>query len=294
MGELAALAAALCWAGGFVILRRIAGSIHSLQLNAVRLWAPAVMMPVGMFAFGLQHEFLSLGWENFAAMMGSVVLGIGLGDTLLFTIMRVIGVTRSYTIGATAPMFGLVYAVVLLGEEITLLAALGTGIIIGGGILVTVRRASDGGEAIASGRVYWRAVVIAVGIAMMWGLDFTLLKIGIGDLPPIVANSFRMPFAAIAIGILAWRSVGRILPLEMTPRHRAVALLSGAVGLGAGSMFFLTSIQLLGAARAGAIGAISPVFAMMLAVAFLGERQGRLTVLGTLLAVAGVGVLSFS
>ena len=294
MGELSALAAALCWAGGFVALRGIAGSYHSVQLNAMRLWAPAVMMPTGMFALGLQDDFLALGWQNFTAMAGSVVMGIGLGDTLLFTIMRLIGVTRSYTIGATAPMFGLAYAVVLLGEDITPLTVLGTSIIIGGGILVTVRTTSVGGDVIVSGRLYWRAVAIAVGITMMWGLDFTLLKIGIGDVAPIVANSFRMPIAAIAIGLLAWRTTGRIIPLDMTPRHQAVAVLSGAIGLGVGSIFFLTAIQTLGAGRAGAIGAVSPVFAMMLAVAFLRERPGGLAVLGTSLAVAGVAVLSLS
>jgi drug/metabolite transporter (DMT)-like permease len=292
LGELAALAAALCWAGGFVALRGIAGSFPSLQLNAIRLWAPAVMMPAGMFAFGLHGEFLKLEWHNFAAMAGSVVLGIGLGDTLLFGIMRLIGVTRSYTIGATAPMFGLVYAAVLLGEDFAPLAVFGTGIIIAGGILVTVHRASGDGDSITSGRAYWRAVVIAVGIAMMWGLDFTLLKIGIGDLPPVVANSFRMPAAALAIGLVAWKSAGRIIPRAMTHRDRAVAVLSGAVGLGAGSMFFLTAIQTLGAGRAGAIGAVSPVFAMMLAAVFLRERPGWLTVVGTFLAVAGVTVLS--
>ena len=243
MGELAALAAALCWAAGFVALRGIAGSFPSLQLNAIRLWAPAVIMPVGMFAFGLQGEFLKLGWHNFAAMAGSVVLGIGLGETLLFGIMRLIGVTRSYTIASTAPMFGLVYAVV---------------------------------------------------IAMMWGLDFTLLKTGIGDLPPVVANSFRMPAAAIAIGLLAWKSAGRLVPMTMTNHDRAIAVLSGAIGLGAGSIFFLSAIQTLGAGRAGAIGAVSPVLAMMLAVAFLKQRPGWLTASGTFLAVAGVAVLSLT
>jgi O-acetylserine/cysteine efflux transporter len=129
---------------------------------------------------------------------------------------------------------------------------------------------------------------------MMWGLDFTLLKIGIGDLPPVVANSFRMPAAALAIGLVAWKSAGRIIPRAMTHRDRAVAVLSGAVGLGAGSMFFLTAIQTLGAGRAGAIGAVSPVFAMMLAAVFLRERPGWLTVVGTFVAVAGVTVLSLT
>lgn len=294
MGEFAVLAAALSSAGGLVILRRVAGSFHSLQLNALRLWAPALMMPLGMFAFGLQDEFLDLEWRNFAAMMASVVLGPGLGDTLLFTIMRQIGVTRSFTIGATAPMFGLVYAAVLLGENITALAVLGTGVIIVGAILVTLRRASVPVDAIATGRIYWRAIAIAIGIAMLWGLEFTLLKVGLGDVHPVVANSFRLPFAALAIGLLVWRTTGRIVPPGMTPRDRASTLLSGALQLGVASVFFLTGIQAIGVARAGAIGATSPVFAMLLAVAFLAERPGRLTLLGTLLAVTGVGLLSLS
>jgi drug/metabolite transporter, DME family len=294
LGELAVLAAALSSASGLVILRGAAGSFHSLQLNALRLWAPALMMPVAMFAFGLQGEFLDLGWKNFAAMVASVALGPGLGDTLLFMIMRQIGVTRSFTIGATAPMFGLVYAAVLLGEDITPLAILGTVVIIGGAILVTVRRASGPDQTIASGRVYWRAIAIAVAIAMMWGLEFTLLKVGLGDVHPVVANSFRLPFAAIAIGVVVWRSTGRIVPRGMTLRDRSATLLSGALQLGVASVFFLTGIQAIGVGRAGAIGATSPVFAMLLAVAFLAERPGRLTVLGTLLAVAGVGLLSLS
>ena len=294
MGEFAVLAAALSSAGGLVILRRVAGSFHSLQLNALRLWAPALMMPLGMFAFGLQDEFLDLEWRNFAAMMASVVLGPGLGDTLLFTIMRQIGVTRSFTIGATAPMFGLVYAAVLLGENITALAVLGTGVIIVGAILVTLRRASVPVDAIATGRIYWRAIAIAIGIAMLWGLEVTLLKVGLGDVHPVVANSFRLRFAALAIGLLVWRTTGRIVPPGMTPRDRASTLLSGALQLGVASVFFLTGIQAIGVARAGAIGATSPVFAMLLAVAFLAERPGRLTLLGTLLAVTGVGLLSLS
>ena len=145
MGELLALIAAFCWAVGFVVLRRVAGSFHVLQLNAMRLWGPALMMPVGVFLLGIQDQYRQLEWMNYAAMTGSVLLGIGLGDSLLFVVMRSIGVVRSYSIGATAPMFGLVYAVVLLGEEVTPMAVLGTAVIIGGGILVTIRSATAGG-----------------------------------------------------------------------------------------------------------------------------------------------------
>jgi drug/metabolite transporter (DMT)-like permease len=294
MGLLAALVAAFFWAVGFVMLRRVSGTFHVLQLNAIRLWAPALMMPVGVFLLGIQEQFLQLEWHNYAAMTGSVLLGIGLGDSLLFVVMRSIGVVRSYTIGATAPMFGLAYAVVLLGEEVTPAAVLGTAVIILGGILVTIRSATSGPGTPLSGRAYWRGIAIAVLIAMMWGADFVLLRIGIGDLNPIVSNSFRMPLAAIAIGILAWRVGGRVVPVGMSSRHRIVAVISGGIGLGGGSIFFLSAIQTLGAARAGAIAAVSPVFAILLAAVILGERPGWMAAVGTVMAVTGVILLNSS
>ncbi|MDP6348366.1 MAG: DMT family transporter [Chloroflexota bacterium] len=294
MGELLALIAAFCWAVGFVVLRRVAGSFHVLQLNAMRLWGPALMMPVGVFLLGIQDQYRQLEWMNYAAMTGSVLLGIGLGDSLLFVVMRSIGVVRSYSIGATAPMFGLVYAVVLLGEEVTPMAVLGTAVIIGGGILVTIRSATAGRDAMLSGRAYWRGVAVAVAIAMMWGADFVMLKIGVGDLNPIVSNSFRMPLAAISISLLAWRVRGRVVPIEMTSRHRVVAVISGTIGLGAGSIFFLSAIQTLGAARAGALAAVSPVFTILLAAVILRERPGWMAAVGTVMAVTGIVLLSTS
>jgi len=292
VGELFALIAAFCWAAGFVILRRVSGSFHVLQLNAMRLWGPALMMPVGVFLLGIQDQYLRLEWTNYAAMAGSVLLGIGVGDSLLFVVMRSIGVVRSYTIGATAPMFGLVYAVVLLGEEVTPAAVLGTAVIILGGILVTIRSATAGRDATLSGRAYWRGIAVAVAIAMMWGGDFVLLKIGVGDLNPIVSNSFRMPLAAISIAFLAWRVRGRVVPTDMTSRYRAVAVISGTIGLGGGSIFFLSAIQMLGAARAGALAAVSPVFTIFLAAIILRERPGWMAAAGTSLAVTGVILLS--
>ena len=292
MGEIAALIAAFFWAAGFVILRSVAGSFNVLQLNAIRLWAPAAIMPIGLFLLGIQTQFLELDWVNYTAMAGSVLLGIGLGDSLLFMIMRTIGVVRSYTIGATAPLFGLAYAVVLLGEQVTVPVVAGTLVIIAGGVLVTIRPASFGDNAPLSGRMYWRGIFIAFLIAMMWGADFVLLKIGIGDLNPIVSNSFRMPLAAIFMSLVAWRVRGRIVPVEMTSRQRLVGMLSGAVGLGGGSIFFLMAIQTLGAGRSGAIAAVSPVFASLLAVVFLREQPGWMAAVGTLLAVGGVVLLS--
>ena len=123
---------------------------------------------------------------------------------------------------------------------------------------------------------------------MMWGIDIILLKIGAGDAHPFVANSFRMPFAAAMMMAFAWRVSGQFPLLRVNRQTATILALSGLLGLTAGSFLFLWSIQEIGAARTGALGAFSPVFAMVLAVLFLRERPGWKAILGTIAATGGV------
>ncbi len=218
--------------------------------------------------------------------------GVGAGDILLFRAMRTVGLIRSYSIGGTFPLFGLFYAAILLGESVGGLAIAGTIFIVIGGALVSARSATDEPIAATSRWAYRRGLGLALIVAMLWGIDLVLLKIGVGDAHPIVANSFRMPFAAVALTAFAWRVSGEFPLLRVSPRVAATLLLSGLLGLTAGSMLYLFSIQEIGAARTGALGAVSPVFAMILAVAVLRERPGWKAILGTLVATGGVVLIT--
>ena len=257
-------------------------------MNSVRLLTPALVTPVLMFAFGMQGEFLEMRWQNFAALAASVATGVGAGDVLLFRAMRTVGLVRSYTIGGTFPLFALFFAALLLGEEIGGFAIAGTLLIVAGGALVSTRSTAEEQVPHASRWQYRRGLALSLVVAMLWGIDIILLKVGVGDTHPFVANSFRMPFAAVVMTAFGWRVSGEFPLLRVNPRAAAPLVLSGLLGLTAGSVLFLSSIQQIGAARTGALGAFSPVFAMILAVAFLRERPGWKAILGTLAATGGV------
>ena len=87
MGELAGLGAAFTWALAVTLIRMAPPSTPLFQMNSIRLLTPAVVMPVLMFAFGMQAEFLEMRWQNLAALAASVVTGVGAGDVLLFRAM---------------------------------------------------------------------------------------------------------------------------------------------------------------------------------------------------------------
>ena len=288
MGELAGLGAAFTWALAVTLIRMAPPSTPLFQMNSIRLLTPAVVMPVLMFAFGMQAEFLEMRWQNLAALAASVVTGVGAGDVLLFRAMRTVGLVRSYTIGGAFPLFALLFAALLLGEAIGGFAIVGTLLIVTGGALVSTRSAAEEKVPNTSRWQYRRGLALSLVVAMMWGIDIILLKIGAGDAHPLVANSFRMPFAAVMMTAFAWRVSGKFPLLRVSPRAAFTLVLSGVLGLTVGSLFFLSAIQEIGAARTAALGAFSPVFAMVLAVAFLRERPGWKAILGTLAATGGV------
>ena len=292
MGELVALGAAFSWAFAVTLVRIAPPSIPVSQMNAIRLLVPAVTTPMLMFAFGMQGELMELRWQNFAALAVSVITGVGAGDMLLFRAIRTVGLVRSYTIGGTFPLFALLFAALLLGEEIGGFAIAGTLLIVTGGALVSTRSTAEEQVPHASRWQYRRGLALSLVVAMMWGIDIILLKIGAGDAHPFVANSFRMPLAAAMTMAFAWRVSGRFPLLRVNTRTAVTLALSGLLGLTVGSYLFLLSIQEIGAARTGALGAFSPVFAMILAVAFLRERPGWKAILGTLVATGGVVLLT--
>ena len=267
-------------------------SVPVSHANAIRLLLPAVATPLLMFAGGVQGQFAELGWRNFLALGASVVTGLGGGDFLLFRTMRIVGMVRAYTIAGTFPLFGLVFAASILGERPSSLAIVGTILVVLGATFVTARSGLEQSLTTGSKWVYRRGIMLAWVVAIMWGIDLVLLRIGLGDFHPFVANSVRMPLAALVMTAFAWR-IGGQFPLVRASRRVALSLLSsGILGMIAGSSLYAFAIQEIGAARTGALSAAAPVFAMVLAVLIVRERPTWKAIAGTLVASCGVAFIA--
>ena len=118
MGELAALLAASAWAAGFVMLRAVPVRHRIFNLNALRMWGPACIYIVILVVLGWVPRFRELTWVNYAALSATVITGIGFSDLVMLRAMRVIGASRAYAIGGIAPLFTVLFAWLILSEEI--------------------------------------------------------------------------------------------------------------------------------------------------------------------------------
>lgn len=124
-------------------------------------------------------------------------------------------------------------------------------------------------------------LLLAVLVAAVWGVNFTVVEIGLDHFPPLLFSALRFLAAALPAVLL----VGR--PKVAWKWIVGVGLVLGVakfglvfVGMDAGMPAGLSSLVLQ----------IQAVFTAVIAAAVLGERPSRVQALGMLVAVAGIGV----
>jgi O-acetylserine/cysteine efflux transporter len=129
-----------------------------------------------------------------------------------------------------------------------------------------------------------RELTILVGMCVVWGFHYVVLKTGLGAIPPTLYAAMRMTVvAALMAPFLRWRP-GRMGPV----------LLAGLC-FGAINYFFLFNgvKQATASAAAIAIELYVP-FATIMSIIFLKEKIGPPRLFGIALAFAGVAVVALA
>jgi DME family drug/metabolite transporter len=220
-----------------------------------------------------------------------MVIGLGIGDTLYFRSMELIGVSRALPISGTYPLPTMLLAAVLLGEPAGWRHVAGTVLVVAAVYLISAAPVGRVKESAATQGDVTRGIVLAVLASLLWAASTVLLKSGVGSTNLIVANSLRLPAAGLVLLVAALRQPGGLRIRGAGALTLSIVVLSGIVGTALGSALYLTSVIYAGAAKAAALQSVSPFFAAPLALIFLHERVHLATVFGTVLSVAGVWLL---
>jgi len=132
----------------------------------------------------------------------------------------------------------------------------------------------------------WRKGYLLLAFtALTWGINFPIMKIGLGYSPPLLYTAMRILLGTITMFVIA-RAMG-VLRLP----DRADLPVVFSVGL-LQNMGFITlvtmGLQFLPAGRAAILAYTSPIWVVPAAALFLGERFTLPRVLGTGLGLAGL------
>ena len=287
-GEFIGLACAFIWALNGLIVRTQLRRVPPALLNAVRCGAGAVFVWV-LLPFGPPlSTYLAVPPHEWALLIGSVLIAIGIGDTLYLTAIREIGVSRTLALSGIHPLTTLFFEWLLLDHPFTWMFVLGCLLVVGGVILLST---GSSGIARADGDPPIRlrlGVFLALTAALFWGLGTVILKPAIAHLTPVQANSIRMPLVALVLYLPRRWSRQEPGLRQLGWRTLLIVAGTGVLGMGLGSILFLMALDLIGPAKTTTLSATAPVFALVMAMVFLKEKVNPRIVLGVALCVSGV------
>jgi len=217
----------------------------------------------------------------------SVLVGMGIGDTLYFRSLKLVGTVRGLLLSNAYPLFTAMIAVLILHEPLTVGLLLGTTFVITGVILVlTSGRAlvKQQGPAIDKGEHL--GMVLALLAALCWAITTSMVKVGAQDVDGLSATAVRLVVAAGALLV-----VGRLSPVGLQLRQYRGRHLAGTVAAGViialCSVTFLLAIQFTGAAKTATLTSTAPLFGVPMSL-LTGEKLTWQTVMGSIVSVAGI------
>ena len=285
LGALASLGAALMWAVTSLLARSLMPELGSVSVNAIRSTIGGVLLVGWVLATAGAGVFTGITASAWVLLALSIVMAIALGDTVFFESTRALGLARAMTISTTYPLGAAAIAAVFLGEPVTLAIAVGALVTLGGLVLIVAPWAERAPE-----ERFGFGVATATLASLAWAVSTVLVKPPLAEMDAVTAQAIRLPLASASLWLTPWaRSAPRALALSSrSARVRIVVL---GVITAVSSVMFVAGVKHAGVAVASVLSSTAPMFAIPLAVVFLGERLTARALLGAAVTVAGIVVL---
>ena len=122
-------------------------------------------------------------------------------------------------------------------------------------------------------------------IVLIWGINFSVLKVLLRELDPLALNALRFPMAAVALWILVRRLDGSLKP-DPQDLRRIITL--GLLGNVAYQLCFIFGVDSTFAGNASLLLATTPVWTLFLSSVAGHERPGGWVVIGVAGTLIGI------
>ena len=290
--ELAALGAAICWAVTGILSQSAAQALGPFGFNRLRQAMVAVMLGVIVLATGRWH---GIEMDDLWRLSLSGVIGIFLGDTLLYVALIRLGPRRAGALFALNAPMAAVMGWLFLGEALSPLAAPGVALSTVGVAMAVLGRAGR------SGGHRFEAVRGSVWIASGYGL-LAAAGQALGSLiaRPVMAQGFdpyaasliRVSVAVACLILLMALPIRAVQPLAR-PTSRVILLsaLSGLIAMVIGMTLLMFALQGGKVGIVSTLSALSPVLLLPVLWAMTGARPSATSWAGALIAVAGMALI---
>ena len=296
MGEIAAILTAICWGLSSIFFTATSREAGPIPVNRVRLLfaVPLLVITHTLLTgqlFPIHAEPYRWLWFGLSGIIGLVI-----GDTLLFASYTLIGNRLGTLLMASVPVMSSLAAFLFLGETLDLFSMLGILICVAGISLVVLERSNVNGHGnTLEKRRFWLGVLAGLGGALGQAIGLVMAKQGLGgDFPAISGTLIRMLAAMLFIWVI---TIGmgqtRQTLQKVFSSFKLVRNIFGGslVGPFIGVWLSQIAIQHTSVGIASTLMALTPIFLLPVAKWYYQETVSSRAVLGTVIALAGVAII---
>jgi drug/metabolite transporter (DMT)-like permease len=136
----------------------------------------------------------------------------------------------------------------------------------------------------------WLTDATLIAMAVIWGVNFSVVKFGTSLVDPLAYNGVRVTLAAVLLSTIVLLGSG-----PLPPRKTMLALLGlGVLGNGVYQFFFVEGLAHAKASDAALVIAASPAFIAIIGRIRGVERVSRRGAFGIALSIIGIGLVALS
>ncbi|WBU61752.1 DMT family transporter [Paracoccus albus] len=290
--ELAAIGAAICWAATGLMVTPPLTRLGPFAFNTYRQSFTALVLAIIVLVGGLWHGASSAQvWP----LILSGLIGIFMGDTVLFVAVSRMGPRRAGALFALNAPIAAILGWAVLGEQLSGIGWLGVMLCAGGVGLAVLGRPG------ASGSHSFEAVRGKIWIGILLGL-FAALAQAIGSLiarpvmqqgfDPFTGSLIRVGTAAACLTILSAMPIQQVKPKGRLNLPLFLLLAgSGIVAMAIGMSLMLYALEGGKVGIVSTLSALSPVFILPGLWIITGSRPSATSWAGALIAVIGMALI---
>jgi drug/metabolite transporter (DMT)-like permease len=300
LGEIAALMTAVCYSTSSVFFTLAGRKFGPLVTNRLRLIAAILLLGTAhwiIFGTPIPMDTQPIQWFWLGS---SGIIGLAIGDLFLFRAYIILGPRIGLLFLSLSPALTTLLAWIVLGETLSSVNIIGILLTLLGLTWVVLesnpkRETPRADKSLVPQKSYIIGIMAGLIAAVSQSFGMVLAKFGLADnFSPLSANVIRMTSAFVALWIVT------IIQGQVISTFQQAQDQKSGLGYILGGSFFgpligvslsLFAIQNTDLGVASTIIALPPIFLLPIGHFVFKERISWRAVVGTVLAVAGVGIL---
>ncbi len=284
--------AALCWAVASLISADVTRKIGGLAFNRLRLFFVSIMLIGYTFYLDtwntINHEFLF-------TILFSGIIGIFLGDTLLFIALQKIGPRRNNILFSLAAPFTVILNIIFLNEIMSTINLIGC-IIVFFGVVVAIAYGNSKDKnhrwEVVEGNIYF-GVSLGIGAALCQAIGLIMMKpILTMGADPIASAALRTAISFVFLAFTFFLNY-KIFNTKTNLSVKIVgqSILSGFLGMALGMSLLLIALKYADAGIVATLSSTSPIMILFLIWLLTKKIPTIGAWIGTVLAIIGSALI---